>query len=174
MTEKKEKILSHALQLFAENGFNATSTSKIAKLAGVSEGLIFRHFSNKEGLLLAIMELGNEKAADLFSVIHASDDPKSQLKAVLSIPFEIEPTEYAFWKLMYSLKWQAKEYDASMSSELKKVITNIFKKLNYKNSEEEAELLLMLFDGIASSILLKKVENSEKLKNMILKKYQLL
>ena len=44
MTEKQENILKAALQLFAKEGFYATSTSKVAKLAGVSEGLIFRHF----------------------------------------------------------------------------------------------------------------------------------
>ena len=41
MTDKKEKILNAALELFANDGYNVTSTSKIAKTAGVSEGLIF-------------------------------------------------------------------------------------------------------------------------------------
>ena len=58
MTEKKEKILQAALELFAKEGFYATSTSKVAKTAGVSEGLIFRHFGNKEGLLHAVLDEG--------------------------------------------------------------------------------------------------------------------
>ena len=45
--KKKEQILNAALELFANDGFTATSTSKVAKRAGVSEGLIFRHFGNK-------------------------------------------------------------------------------------------------------------------------------
>ena len=49
MTEKQEKIVQSALQLFAQEGYHATSTSKVAKHAGVSEGLIFRHFRNKDG-----------------------------------------------------------------------------------------------------------------------------
>jgi AcrR family transcriptional regulator len=51
MTEKKELILQTALRLFSEQGYEATPTNRIAKEAGVSEGLIFRHFENKEGLL---------------------------------------------------------------------------------------------------------------------------
>ncbi|MFT5243346.1 MAG: AcrR family transcriptional regulator, partial [Psychroserpens sp.] len=43
MTDKKEQILKSALELFANEGVNATSTNKIAKYAAVSEGLIFRH-----------------------------------------------------------------------------------------------------------------------------------
>ena len=54
MTNKKEKILLTALELFANEGFKSVTTSKIAKEAGVSEGLIFRHFENKKGLLNAL------------------------------------------------------------------------------------------------------------------------
>ncbi len=37
MTEKQERILKAALELFAQEGFKATSTNKVAKRAGVSE-----------------------------------------------------------------------------------------------------------------------------------------
>jgi len=50
-TDKKEKILVTALELFVKNGIDATSTAKIAKAAGVASGLIFHHFGNKERLI---------------------------------------------------------------------------------------------------------------------------
>ncbi|MEM6542898.1 MAG: helix-turn-helix domain-containing protein, partial [Bacteroidota bacterium] len=56
MTAKQEKILNAALELFAHEGYNVVSTSKIAQKAGVSEGLIFRHFESKQGLLNAILQ----------------------------------------------------------------------------------------------------------------------
>ena len=49
MTEKQKNIVNAALELFAKEGFKSTSTSKVAKKARVSEGLIFRHFKNKDG-----------------------------------------------------------------------------------------------------------------------------
>ena len=69
MTDKKEQILIAALELFAEEGYNAISTSKIAKRAKVSEGLIFRHFDNKKGLLDALILEATEKANTLFAPI---------------------------------------------------------------------------------------------------------
>ena len=48
---KKDKILQAALHLFVKNGIDASSTSKIAKQAGVASGLIFHHFGNKENLV---------------------------------------------------------------------------------------------------------------------------
>ena len=42
-----------ALALFAERGYDATSTALIAERSGVSEMTLFRHFPSKEALLLA-------------------------------------------------------------------------------------------------------------------------
>lgn len=55
LTEKQRKIILSAIESFAEKGFSATSTSEIAKKAGVAEGTIFRHYKTKKDLLLAIV-----------------------------------------------------------------------------------------------------------------------
>src|SRR5215208_4307878 len=53
---RREQILETALKLFAERGFDATSTRQIAKEVGVAEGLIFHYFPTKASLLTAILE----------------------------------------------------------------------------------------------------------------------
>ncbi|GMB09246.1 TetR/AcrR family transcriptional regulator [Thermolongibacillus altinsuensis] len=55
LTEKQIKILKAAVETFAEKGYASTSTSEIAKKAGVAEGTIFRHYKTKKDLLLAIV-----------------------------------------------------------------------------------------------------------------------
>ena len=69
MTDKQVAILQTALKLFSNKGFYAVSTNLIAKEAGVSEGLIFRHFQNKVGLLNAVMQMGKEKVEPLLASI---------------------------------------------------------------------------------------------------------
>jgi len=54
MTDKQARIIEAAVQMFAEKGYAATSTSEIAKRAGVAEGTIFRHYRTKKELLMAI------------------------------------------------------------------------------------------------------------------------
>ncbi|MCM3479221.1 TetR/AcrR family transcriptional regulator [Caldibacillus thermoamylovorans] len=54
-TPKQKKIMEVAISLFAEKGYSNTATAEIAKLAGVAEGTIFKHYGTKENLLLAIM-----------------------------------------------------------------------------------------------------------------------
>jgi AcrR family transcriptional regulator len=55
ISEKQVKILEAAIEIFSEKGFAATSTSEIAKKAGVAEGTIFRHYKTKKDLLLKII-----------------------------------------------------------------------------------------------------------------------
>ncbi len=54
-TEKQRKIVEAAISAFAEKGYSNTSTAEIAKMAGVAEGTIFKHFGTKENLLLSII-----------------------------------------------------------------------------------------------------------------------
>ncbi len=53
--ERRAQIVSVATSLFARNGFKGTTTREIARKAGISEAVIFRHFSKKEALYTAII-----------------------------------------------------------------------------------------------------------------------
>jgi AcrR family transcriptional regulator len=56
----RHQILEAAMQCFAKQGYDKTSTEAIAKAAGVSQGIIFHHFGTKEGLFSAIVRQGIE------------------------------------------------------------------------------------------------------------------
>lgn len=53
--ERREQILQSAVSLFSQRGFSGTTTREIARGAGVSEAMVFRHFSTKEELYGAIL-----------------------------------------------------------------------------------------------------------------------
>lgn len=55
VTPKQAKIIEAAIEIFSEKGYAATSTSEIAKKAGVAEGTIFRHYKTKKELLISIV-----------------------------------------------------------------------------------------------------------------------
>lgn len=54
--DKKNRIINSAIKLFAENGYNGTSTARIAAEAGVSQGIIFHYFTSKEGLFWTMLQ----------------------------------------------------------------------------------------------------------------------
>jgi AcrR family transcriptional regulator len=52
--ERRAAILRDVRRVFAEKGFDGTTTRELADAAGVSEALLFKHFPNKEALFSAM------------------------------------------------------------------------------------------------------------------------
>lgn len=55
LTDRQKAVLRAALKLFAAQGFEATTTAQIAAEAGVASGSVYKHFNNKQGLLMAVL-----------------------------------------------------------------------------------------------------------------------
>lgn len=54
--DRRAAILAAARILFAESGFHGAGTAAIARAAGCSEAILYRHFASKRALLLAVLE----------------------------------------------------------------------------------------------------------------------
>ncbi|MGL4619404.1 TetR/AcrR family transcriptional regulator [Chroococcidiopsis sp.] len=54
----RDRILQAAQRLFARQGFDGTTTRDLAQAAGVAEGTLFRHFSNKKAILVEVATQG--------------------------------------------------------------------------------------------------------------------
>jgi TetR/AcrR family transcriptional regulator len=54
--ERRKQILRVAIQLFSQCGFSGTTTKEIARAAGVSEAMVFRHYATKQELYNAILD----------------------------------------------------------------------------------------------------------------------
>ena len=59
--ERKKQLLRVALDVFIEKGYYGTSTREIARRAGVSSGLLFHYFSNKDSIYLELVKIGVEE-----------------------------------------------------------------------------------------------------------------
>jgi AcrR family transcriptional regulator len=62
-TAKQQALMSAAKKLFAQRGYEATTTREIAAHAGCAEGLIHRYFKGKAGLFRALIE--NRRSQDI-------------------------------------------------------------------------------------------------------------
>jgi AcrR family transcriptional regulator len=59
--QRRLAIVQAATKVFAENGFHGTTTRKLAKEAGVSEALLYKHFPSKESLFGAMLKTGTKE-----------------------------------------------------------------------------------------------------------------
>ncbi len=65
--EKRGRLLAAARELFISQGFEKTTTKRIAEQAGVSEGILFHQFGSKVGLFKALIEAYAQGAVSEFS-----------------------------------------------------------------------------------------------------------
>ena len=54
--ERRLQLIRAAISLFSQRGFSGTTTKEIARVAGVTEAIVFRHFPTKEALYAAILD----------------------------------------------------------------------------------------------------------------------
>jgi AcrR family transcriptional regulator len=69
----RERILEAAEELFAETGFDATPTSRIAERAGVPKGLVHYYFKRKRDLLTALVDRLPDDRIDPATVVVPGD-----------------------------------------------------------------------------------------------------
>src|ERR1041385_5263002 len=61
---RRTQIVAIASELFSQKGFRGTTTKEIADRAGVSEAIIFRHFTTKDDLYRAILDYKVRQVTD--------------------------------------------------------------------------------------------------------------
>lgn len=83
MTNTKENILTTALRLFAVNGYEAVSVSKIAAELGITKGALYKHYENKRAIFNSI-----------FEYVHQLDIERSKLAGVPEKDFSDVPEDF--------------------------------------------------------------------------------
>ena len=75
---RRRQIADAALDVIAEDGLRSFTTRAIAARVGITDGTIFRHFRNKEGIVLAAMERLEEMLFERFDLYPT--DPLQRLE----------------------------------------------------------------------------------------------
>lgn len=85
-TATREKIQEAAIKLFSRKGFAATSVQDIAEEAGISTGLMYRHYKSKDDLFVALV---NEAAEGLNKITRAFQSKESPIDLILGLTGEV-------------------------------------------------------------------------------------
>jgi len=83
--QNRQRLLTLARQLFAEQGVEATSMNEIAQVARLGPGTLYRHFASKDELVAEYLRCLAEKANASWEKLAAQHprDPRAQLRAWL-------------------------------------------------------------------------------------------
>lgn len=80
--EKKEKIIESGFELICKDGYYKTNTSKIAKKAGVSTGIVYQYFKDKHDIFICGLE---KYADDIFYPMLNMSSIKFETKSISTI-----------------------------------------------------------------------------------------
>lgn len=84
--ESKRNIISAAIEVFADLGYESASMRMIAQGAGVSVGTLYLHFKNKDDLYLTIMKEWIEDLNEQTNrTLNEIDDPWTAIAAFITI-----------------------------------------------------------------------------------------
>jgi AcrR family transcriptional regulator len=85
------RIVEAAVQLFSRQGFATSSTHEIARLAGVSEVTVFRHFPRKRDLFWAATESRLRRlriSKELRVRLESDENPRTALPGIIALLVE--------------------------------------------------------------------------------------
>jgi AcrR family transcriptional regulator len=87
--QRKAAVLDCACKIFSTGSYRGTTTAQIARRAGVTEPILYRHFDSKRDLYLAVLDESWHRLRDLWEeTVEAEEDPTQWLAAIGRVYFE--------------------------------------------------------------------------------------
>ena len=174
MITRRQHIANVALQLFGERGYDATSTQHIAKSAGVSEALIFKHFGSKEHLLDFVIKSGYQRIIEHNRGGLSEGDPLTFIHSVIELPYKLVQEEPFFWKLQYRLanNETARQQHERFMRPVPGLLQAAFERLSYDEPDKETHLLLLLIEALWKMEANKTDERVPEMLDFIKRKYR--
>jgi TetR/AcrR family transcriptional regulator len=87
--ERKAAVLDCACTMFATGSYRGTTTAEIAKQAGITEPILYRHFESKRELYLSVLEESWRRLRALWEeTVAAEESPKLWIAAIGRAYFE--------------------------------------------------------------------------------------
>src|SRR5262249_28942244 len=80
-TERRQDVLDTACRVFSASSYRGATTAEIARAAGITEPILYRHFGSKRDLYLACLEAAWRNLRDLAEQA-VRDDPRGCLGAI--------------------------------------------------------------------------------------------
>lgn len=106
--DRIQLIMAVALELFAENGYHATSISRIAQKAGISKGLTYNYFQSKKDILDALISYGFEQISIHFDQNKDGILTDEEFVYFIRQNFKLLRSNMQHWQLFFSLMLQPK------------------------------------------------------------------
>ena len=99
---RQRQILLVAQELFANNGYHSTGIVDIARAAGVTRPVVYKHFESKEAIYLAALrEARQELMLDLTTALAGDESAETRVRKATDAYFRYVELNQASWQLLF-------------------------------------------------------------------------
>ena len=101
-SERRRQLLDVALDVFANDGFHATSMNDVAEAAGVTKPVLYQHFTSKRQLYLELLEDVGARLSDLIAEATAhAGGPHEQVENGFAAYFRFVSEHRSAYQLLF-------------------------------------------------------------------------
>ena len=124
--ERRAAVLDTACRIFSQGSYRGTTTAEIARESGVTEPILYRHFSSKRELYLACLDQAWERMRSSWeAAIEADPDPANWMPTMARSFFEHKEQ-----KVVLSNLWIQALAEASEDPEIRKHLRRNLKEVH--------------------------------------------
>ena len=99
--QRRALIVEAAGRLFGEHGYDGTRLDDVARAAGVTKPVLYRHFADKTALYLALLERHRADLGSFAGAIPPDGPLEARLRAVLEVWLDyVRSHDYA-WRMLF-------------------------------------------------------------------------
>lgn len=110
--KRREQLLDTAVTLFAQKGYAGATTSELAKAAGVTEPIIYRHFTSKKDLFIAAIDRTSELVTETWSrQLRTARDPAHRLRRMIGANPMVSDRGRGFYRVIIQAMMEIQEPD---------------------------------------------------------------
>jgi AcrR family transcriptional regulator len=114
-----------AIRVFAKKGYRGTTTAMLAKAAGVTEPILYRHFKNKLELFITLIDEASKEVIEMWhEALLGEHDGHKRLRMLLAS----NPAKHERGESVYRMIFQAMteiEGDEEISRSIKRHVTKL-------------------------------------------------
>lgn len=153
--ERQVLIIDEAIKIIHEMGYQSFSIRELSKRVGISEPAIYRHFLNKEDIVLGILGRFSDFDIKLFNEVKIKEKPVEKIQCFIQYHFnflEKNPgmTSVVFAEEIFNQSSLIKEKMWAIMEKRKRILKSIIDeaKLNNQVIDLETDEILTVILGI--------------------------
>lgn len=110
--KRREQLLDTAVTLFAEKGYAGATTAELAKAAGVTEPIIYRHFESKKDLFVAVIDRTSELVTHTWErQLRTARDPAHRLRRLIGANPMVTDRGQGFYRVIIQAMMEIEDPD---------------------------------------------------------------